>query len=72
MERLKKLQADLTRIRDSGFVSLGAIERHAGVKRGWCRRFIGGDLMKMRPAAVDVAVVITAVAEMRRRVCRHD
>jgi len=64
-QRIDELQHALHSVRNSKFVTIGAVERAAGVPRGWCRVFLGGTPHRMRPNEPAVASVEAAINELR-------
>ena len=62
---IEKLQHRIVRLRDSGWVTLGTLEREAGVRRNWCRYFVGGTPSSMRMGDRDMLRVRAAINRMK-------
>ena len=62
------LQDALVSLQDGPFVSMGALERDAGLRRGWCRNFIGGNPVRMRPRASEVEALTVTLGRLQEGV----
>ena len=66
--KISELQDTLKVVRDDKQLSLGKLEKEAGLRRGWCRNFIGGNPVTMRPKPAEVQKVAQTLARLKTRV----